>query len=136
MVSWYARNKVEPPSLEGVTDYFDNLMLQISSPNDNASVASVITSVNVPDPVSVKQESIQVEMVDPCKAANDKQAPPFSVSESSIESPPSDPSISLDVKDKVQDEIEDKSISPGTSNVLFTNIQENNKIMQESLKEI
>ena len=56
MVSRYARNKVATPSLDDVVDYFDNMMLRISSPGDNASVASIIISVNVPGPASVKQE--------------------------------------------------------------------------------
>ena len=54
MVSQYSLNKVESPSLDNVIDYYDNLMVQISSHNDNASVASVITIVNVPDAASVK----------------------------------------------------------------------------------
>ena len=79
--------------------------------------------MNVPDPVSVKQESIKVETIDPEEAANDEQAPPFSVSESSI-------------KEEIRNEIDDESISTNTNNILLTNMQENTKLMQASLKEI
>ena len=81
-------------------------------------------------------ESIQVETIDPEEAANDEQAPPFSVSESSIKPPPSDPPISPKVKREVQNEINNESISTDPNNILLSNMQENTRIMQMSLKEI
>jgi len=121
--------------MDDVIEYFDNLMVRISSPNDNASVASEITSVNVPNAASIKQESIQVETVDPEEAANDEQAPPFSTSESSIEPPPSDPSISPNVKVECEDGFANKNSPTDSNNILLASMQENNRIMRMSLEE-